>query len=70
MDEARQDWISEHGRVKPWPDGIVARCFGPPLCPVCRAEQGRLEAERLDAATGESFPGFPAGEGERASLPG
>lgn len=32
-----------HGHVRPRPDGVKARCGGPAICSVCRAEKGALE---------------------------
>ncbi|MGH9095589.1 MAG: hypothetical protein ACRDXE_10550 [Acidimicrobiales bacterium] len=29
---------SGHGHVRPRPDGVKARCGGPPICPVCARE--------------------------------
>lgn len=38
-----------HGHVTPNPDGSKARCGGPRLCKVCRAEEAALQRERTSA---------------------
>jgi hypothetical protein len=40
--------IERHGHVVPLPDGSKARCGGPGLCRVCKAEQEELERERQE----------------------
>lgn len=37
---------SLHGHVIPRPDGLVARCFGPPQCTGCAMEQAIITAMR------------------------
>lgn len=38
--------MSGHGWVTPNPDGSVARCGGPGLCPECRAEEQAVKHEQ------------------------
>lgn len=50
--ELGEDWRKLHGHVTARPDGAKARCGGPPMCRVCKAE--------LDATNRQEKPNDPS----------
>lgn len=47
-----------HGHVVPRPDGALARCGGPAICPECRADAEELDRQAVHCWFGLSYANY------------